>query len=83
MANIQRPYAGAADAATVTPTDDVELDPIPRALWVGTAGNLTVILKNMSTTIAFNNIQAGTMIELEAKEVRATGTTASDIVAVW
>lgn len=70
----------ADDAAAVTPHDTNDLDHVSRALWIGTAGNVSVVTKNGST-VTFPN--ASGWMPIRASRVRATGTTATDIVAVW
>lgn len=67
----------------VTPSDSVELSVIPKALYIGTGG--TVILRGAAegaTDVTFKNVASGQILDVAARYVRATGTTASDIVAL-
>ncbi|MBP6030345.1 MAG: hypothetical protein KA533_02840 [Sphingobium sp.] len=66
----------------VTPHDSTELSIIPKALYVGTGG--TVILRGVGGTadVTFKNVANGQVIDVRAQFVRATGTTAADIVAL-
>ena len=66
----------------VTPSDSVDLDYIPKALYVGTGGNVSIIALEDSAAVTLTNVAAGTIIPIRAKFVRATGTTASGIVAM-
>ncbi|MDE2105133.1 MAG: hypothetical protein KGL39_48340 [Patescibacteria group bacterium] len=73
----------ARDAIAVTPTDGAELGPpIITGLWIGNAGNVTVVTE-LGTTTAFANVPAGTMLWIRTRQVKATGTTAANIVALY
>lgn len=66
----------------VVPSDSVPLPLVPKALYVGTAGDL--VLRGVAGTsdVTFRNVAAGQVIDVRAGFVRATGTTAADIVAL-
>ena len=70
------------EAAAVTPhaTDAQTLMPCD-AVYVGTAGNLEVIMKN-GTTVVFTGVKAGTVLPIGVNRVLAANTTASNIVAL-
>lgn len=68
-------------AETVTPSDSTDLTNVSRALWIGGAGNISVIMAN-GTTVLFSGIAAGTMLPLRVSRVRSTSTTATLIVAI-
>lgn len=76
--------APAMTAVVVTPSDTTQLQPYSRALWVGSEGDLAVVMEgdNSDTTVVFTGVAAGTWMPLRCKKVMA-GTTASDIVAVF
>lgn len=71
-------------AAAVTPNDSTDLTNVSRALWVGTGGalNLAVIMQN-GATVTFNNVASGTLLPVRVSRVKSTGTTVSNIVALW
>jgi hypothetical protein len=71
----------AVDGVAVTPSDSTVLT-TTRALWVGGAGNLSVVMKN-GTTLTLNSVPAGSMLSLRVTKVRSTSTTATNIVALW
>lgn len=75
-------WAPARNAVAVTPSDSVDLTYTARYLFVGGAGNLSVIMDS-GTTVAFNGVTAGSVLPIRAARVRATGTTATNIVAMW
>lgn len=76
------PLGPASHAFAVVPSDGVELTSIPRALFVGTGGNITLRLADSSADVLLKNVPSGAMLDLQARFVRATGTTAADIVAL-
>lgn len=73
--------SSAASAFAVTPHDSNELAMIPKALYIGGAGSLSVTLKNDSTPVTFQ-VLAGAILPIRPRLVRATGTTATGIVAL-
>jgi hypothetical protein len=70
----------ASNAEVVTPSDSADLTHVSRALYVGVAGNMSVVMRG-GQTVTFA-VQAG-IHPLAVSRVRATGTTATGIVAVW
>ena len=68
-------------AAAVTANDTVNLDAIS-TLYVGTGGNVVIVTEN-DDTVTLVNVPSGTFIPIGVKKVKATSTTASDIVALW
>jgi hypothetical protein len=71
-----------AAPVAVVPDDIVPLASIPKGLYVGTAGNLAVRGLSASQDVLFKNVPAGSILPVRAKFVRATGTTAQDIIAL-
>ncbi len=69
-------------ATAVTTSDTANLPFITRFLFVGGAGNLAVQFPN-GTNCTFTGVTAGTQIPLCVAKVLATGTTATNIVAVY
>lgn len=76
------PAAPSRAPFAVSPNDSVELSIIPKALYIGTGG--TVILRGVggSADVTFKNVASGQVLDVRAQYVRATGTTAADIVAL-
>lgn len=72
----------ASRGAEVAPSDGKDLDHVTRAIWVGQGGNLTLTLAS-GANVNLKNVQGGSLLPLRAKAVRATGTSASGIVALW
>ncbi len=54
----------------------------PDALWVGGAGNLTLVLIDGST-LALVAVPAGTLVPIQHKRVNAAGLTASNLISLF
>jgi len=68
-------------AAAVTTSDSVNFAYIARGLYIGGAGNVSVLMPD-DTTVVFNGAVAGSIIPVRAKRVN-TATTATNIVALF
>ena len=68
--------------ATVTPSDSTDLAFVTRALHVGTGGDIAVDFAESGSAIVLKSIASGATLPYRVKRVRATGTTATDIVAL-
>ena len=75
-------------AASVTPSDTANIPSVSGGtnngcvLYVGSAGNLRVQTVG-GDDVTFNNINTGAFIPVQIVRVYATGTTASNILALW
>jgi succinylglutamate desuccinylase len=65
----------------VTPNDTNELEYVAKALFIGTGGTLSLIAKEHTSAVSLT-VGAGQIVPVRAKIVRATGTTATGIVAL-
>lgn len=70
----------AYDAVAVTPADGTTI-PVTRALYVGTSGNLAVVMAEGSSTVTFSNVPVG-IFPIQVQKVMAA-TTAANIVALY
>ena len=77
-ANGTAPYVS---AMTVTPSDTVDLTYVSRGIYVGGAGNLSVIM-DTGVTVTFAGIPSGTFLPICCTRVMATSTTATNILAM-
>jgi hypothetical protein len=68
--------------AAVTPSDSVDLTQVTRALYVGGAGDVTLITAGGDTAL-FKAVPVGTTLNVRAARVTATGTTATNLLALW
>lgn len=76
------PISPARSAAPVIPTDGVEISYVSRAIYVGQTGDLTVEMVDGGAA-TFENVAGGTVLPIRVKEIKATGTTATGVVALW
>lgn len=76
------PSAPATRCAAVTPHDTNPLTDIPKALYIGSGGTL-VIQGTSGGDASFVKLSDGSVLPVRARFVRATGTTAGDIVALY
>jgi nitrogen fixation protein len=77
--NLMTPADG---AAAITPHDTNLLTVTTRAVYVGGAGDLAVVMFN-GDEVTFPAVPAGTVLPVRAKKVKATGTTATSLVGMY
>lgn len=85
------PFASAADSvvapatrlAAVVPHDVNPIPDIPKALFVGSGGHVVLRGAGGGADATLRNVADGTLLPVRAQYVRATGTTAADIVALY
>ena len=67
----------------VTPSDTVDIRKGSRGLYVGVSGDVIVHPQGSDTAVTFTGLAAGIIHPIAVDRVLATGTTATNIVAVW
>jgi hypothetical protein len=72
----------AVHAAAITPNDGAELTYVTRAVYVGGAGNLAVVMY-AGETVTFTGVPAGSLLPIRVKQVLSSSTTATTILALW
>jgi len=75
------PDSCAQNAFAVTPSDSVDLPAPARALYIGGSGNIK-INDSGNGAVTFVGVAAGSILPVMARRVYATGTTATNIVAL-
>jgi hypothetical protein len=75
--------APATRTRAVVPHDVNPLPNIPKALYVGTGGDVTLRGINDKADTLFANVPSGGLLPVRAAYVRDTGTGAADIVALY
>lgn len=73
--------SNATKAVAVTPNDTTVIS-ATKGLYVGATGNITVTMAN-GADVTFNALIAGQIHPISVTKVKATGTTATGIVAVY
>ena len=66
----------------VTPSDSQELQVVTKAIYVGEGGDVTLLAVDNATDVTFRNVPAGSILDVRVAAVRATGTSASQIVGL-
>jgi len=69
-------------AFAITPHATNEIDPLPKAIFVGTGGNLTLRTADGTADVVFKNVASGQILDVRARYIRASGTSAADIVGL-
>jgi hypothetical protein len=77
-----KPADPARGGAAVVPTDGLDLAQVTRAVYVGGAGNLTVRMAD-GAALTFTAVPVGSLLPIRVDQVQATGTTATNILALW
>lgn len=75
------PASPARDAVAITPSDSTNLTNMAKSLYIGGAGNVSLITAK-GTTVSFVGLPAGSLIPVQVSRVMATGTTATNIVGL-
>lgn len=69
-------------AAAITPNDSTDLANFTRAIYVGGAGNIKIDTVN-GETVTLNGATAGSVLAVQARRVHSTGTSATNLVALY
>jgi hypothetical protein len=67
-------------AFAVVPADGTDLPTRPRAVYVGGTGNITATMGG--TDVVFSGVPAGTLLPISPTRIKATGTTATLMLAL-
>lgn len=68
-------------AVIITPSDSVQLTVIPKSIYVGVAGDITMLLAKDTVPVLFKAVANG-VCPVRPLQIYATGTTATNIVAL-
>lgn len=75
--------SNASDAVAVTPNDAADLAKVPtKGLYIGVTGDVKITLSS-GNVVTFTALASGTIHPIAVKRVWATGTTATNILAVY
>ena len=77
-----RDISPAKQAEVVTKSDATTLEPT-RALYVGTGGDLAVVMKDGGGAKTFANVPSGSVLAICVTKVMSTNTDAADILALY
>ena len=74
--------APAREGAEIAPDDGKDLPALPRAIWIGGGGALSMVMADGGTVLLVG-VPAGSLLPLRPRRIRATGTSATKLVALW
>lgn len=72
----------AANAVAVTPNDTTDLGFVTRAIFCGGAGTIAVNMAATGANVSFT-VAAGQILPIRVARILATGTSATNVVALW
>ena len=64
----------------IQPSDSDPLPFVTKAIYVGTGGAVTLRGVAAQADVTYKNVAGGSYLEVRASHVRATGTTAADLI---
>jgi hypothetical protein len=79
---LDSPALPARDAFAIAPHDSNAITILPKAIYVGTGGTLVGRAVGASADVTFRNLQSGQILDVRLSHVRATGTSATDLVGL-
>lgn len=82
MAGRSTDVAGAYRATAVTKSDATIL-PVTRALYIGGAGDVAVIMAGDTSAVTFSAVPVGTLLPIQVTKVMSTNTTATLVLALY
>ncbi|MCU0947418.1 MAG: hypothetical protein MUF47_04105 [Porphyrobacter sp.] len=74
--------APAKAAFAITPDDSADLPMVAKAIYVGTGGDLVLCAVDSDADATFANLPDGTILPVRVRAIRATGSTAANIVGL-
>jgi hypothetical protein len=76
------PIAPAEVCFAVVPSDSADLTVVTKAIYVGTGGDVRLRSVRGGADVTFRKVADGSILDVRVLAVRATGTTATDIVGL-
>lgn len=82
FANTESVTSPAREAFVIAPSDTQLLPQIPKAVFIGTGGDLRARLVDGAAEVMFRNISNGTILAIRPSAILLSGTSAADIVGL-
>ena len=67
----------------ISPNDTTALTALTRAIYVGGAGDISLILAGDTAAVTFKAVPVGTTLDVCASLVKSTGTTATNLLGLY
>ncbi len=64
----------------IVPNDTMPLTVIPKRIFVGTGGHVALRGMNATADVVYRNVASGVYLNVRPGFIRATGTTAADLI---
>ncbi len=74
--------APASDCFAISPNDTDDLPKATKALFVGTGGDVVLRPVSGTTDVTFRNLPDGSILDVRVRAVRASGTSAANLVGL-
>lgn len=74
--------APAREAFPISPDDGADINRATKAVYVGSSGDIVLRAIGSDADVTFRNVVAGSVLAIRLRAVRATGTTASDLIGL-
>ncbi|NJC32818.1 hypothetical protein GGR88_000292 [Sphingomonas jejuensis] len=75
--------APATRVAAIVPSDAAPIGDAPKAIYVGQGGDIVLQGMGGGADVRLRQVPTGTILPVRARFVRATGTSATDLVALF
>ncbi len=76
------PTAPARACFAVVPHDTQDLPNVTKALFIGEGGDVVLVPASGGAGVTFRNLASGSILDVQVRAVRATGTSAGAIVGL-
>jgi len=75
-------WSPAIHAFTITPNDSEDLAYVTRSIYVGVGGTIVLITAG-GETVTLVNVQSGSVLPLRVSRVKATSTSATNMIGLY
>lgn len=80
--SIDSPMTPAESCFAITASDTEDLPRATKAIYIGEGGDVTLIPVRSKTPVTFRNLPSGAILDVRVRSIRATGTTARELVGL-
>lgn len=75
-------WSPAIHAFAITPSNEEELAYVTRSIYVGVGGTIAVVMAS-GDEVTFVGVQAGSVLPVRVKQVKVTGTNATNMIGLY
>lgn len=80
--SIDSPMTPAENCFVIAPSDTAELPQATKAIYIGEGGDVTLVPVRGKNPVTFRNLPSGAILDVRVRSIRATGTTARELVGL-